>query len=281
MQQCSVLLIFTSFLFVFIKRANIHACVLCISEHLAVSVREAHNRTSDVLSSLYKIPRHAHRDALDSFFQQLGSYILSSDEYHLPEIISSFFKKLFPIAFNYVLSDASKTRDLGQEFNECLEKHYEEIEPFGNVPKHFGRLIRYGFNRARIHTETLEVMLNTMNSTNNLLVHADCQKAISRLHFCPMCSGEVVAKPCRGLCLNVMRGCLSGISEISSSWDDLVIDFENLHLGMFKQNNAQELLAYLDGNITDALLQAMDDGSRIFTQVRIYLFGCLFIHLSF
>ena len=32
------------------------------------------------------------------------------------------------------------------------------------------------------------------------------------------------------MCLNVMRGCLAKIAEISSSWDELVNSFENLQV---------------------------------------------------
>lgn len=236
-----------------------------------MSMEEAHNKTSDTLANLYKIPKEVHKIALDGFFNQLNRYLLGNNEFMLTDIIENFFIHLFPAVFDYVLSDPAKPRKSDEDFQACLKKSYDEIQPFGNAPRHLGKKIKYGFRRARIFTETLQVMISTIHSTDHIVVNNDCRKALSRLQFCSLCSGEVEVKPCRGLCLNVMRGCLAGISEISSSWDELVVAFENLHLGMFKQNNAQELLSYLDGNVTDALLQAMDDGPRIYSRVSTHI----------
>ncbi|CAG5132699.1 unnamed protein product, partial [Candidula unifasciata] len=207
-----------------------------------------------------------HSGTLDVFFQQLSRYLLGSNDLSLTNIIDNFFVTLFPLVFDYVLSDPSKPKIANDDFHNCLTENYRSIQPFGNAPKHLGTKIQYAFRRARIFTETLQVMISTIDSTDNIAVDNECRKAITRLQFCSLCSGEVETKPCRGFCLNVMRGCLAGVSEISSSWDELVVAFENLHLGMFKQNNAQELLSYLDGNITDALLQAMDDGPIIYSR---------------
>jgi glypican 5 len=236
-------------------------------EHLLLSMEEARNKTSETLSALYKIPKDVHNQVLDVFFDQLNQFLTGSNEQSLTDIISNFFLRLFPAVFDYVLSDPSRPKRTDENFHKCLMEHYHDIQPFGNAPTHLGTKIKYAFRRARIFTETLEVMVRTIDSADSVQVDRNCQRALSRLQFCSLCSGVVEAKPCRGMCLNVMRGCLAAISEISSSWDELVVAFENLHLGMFRHNNAQELLSYLDGNVTDALLQAMDDGPRIYSKV--------------
>ncbi|BFZ00715.1 hypothetical protein BsWGS_03754 [Bradybaena similaris] len=248
-------------------KARITQSLNLYQEHLRLSMQEAHNKTADTLATLYKIPKEIHSRTLDAFFQQLNRYLLGSNELSLTDIIDNFFVNLFPSVFDYVLSDPSKPKTGHSGFHTCLIEHYKDIQPFGNAPKHLGTKIKYAFRRARIFTETLQVMISTIGSTDNIAVDKECRKAITRLEFCSLCTGELEAKPCRGMCLNVMRGCLAGVSEISSSWDELVVAFENLHLGMFKQNNAQELLSYLDGNVTDALLQAMDDGPIIYSRV--------------
>lgn len=248
-------------------------------------MQEAHNKTSDSLTNMYRIPKDAHKKPLDSFFHHLNLYLMGSSNVQLTDIIDDLFSGLFPAVFDYVLSDPAKLKHGGHDFHKCLQKHHSEIQPFGNVPKHLGKKLKCSFQRAKMFTESLIVMLSAINSTDNLVVHKDCKRAVTRLQFCSLCSGEVEARPCRGLCLNIMRGCLSGISEISSSWDDLVVDFQNLYLGMFKHSNAQELLLYLSGNITDAFLHALDDGPRVYTRVsncnrvsyRVILVACAVI----
>lgn len=102
---------------------------------------------------------------------------------------------------------------------------------------------------------------------------SNCTHALVRLQVCPGCGGVSLkgaeVKPCRALCLNVMRGCLAKILGISSSWDDLVVEFENLEIGMMGQHELQKMLMYLDTNVSTAIMTAMEDSARIYDEVKI------------
>ncbi|XP_059143591.1 glypican-1-like, partial [Physella acuta] len=235
-------------------------------EHLRQTLQDAQTRTSDKLTTWYKIPREAHKKVLDSFFHGLRRYLLHESETRMSDTMKEFFKNLFPLVFEYVIGDPSKTAHLGEEFYGCLARNYDSIKPFGNIPLYLEKQVTYAFQRARIFTESLNVMVHTVNVTDHVDVDSECRRAVTRLEFCSLCSGEAEVKPCRGLCLNVMRGCLAKVTELSSAWIDVVSGFQNLHLVMVKQHNAEEFVSYMDGNVTDALLHSMDDSLRIYNE---------------
>ncbi|CAL1541943.1 unnamed protein product, partial [Lymnaea stagnalis] len=256
-----------------IKKSNhqlkqrINQSLTAFQDHLKLTTRETQAKIADALTLSYKIPKEEHTKVLDVFFGNLRMYLFGETHHTIGDIIDRFFRNLFPLVFDYVIIDPSKSKQMGQNFHGCLLQHYTALEPFGNVPTHLAKKLNYAFQRARVFSETLKVMQMTVDSVNNVTVDDECKKAVSRLQFCSMCGGHNEARPCRGLCLNVMRGCLSRISELSPSWDDLVMNFQNIQMGMFRQHNAQELLSYMDVNITDALLQASEDGPRIYSDV--------------
>ena len=57
------------------------------------------------------------------------------------------------------------------------------------------------------------------------------------------------------------------VAEVSSAWDELVVNFQNLNGAKISHYNAQELLSQLDANVTEAIMKAMDDRNKIHTEV--------------
>ncbi|GFS03009.1 glypican-5-like [Elysia marginata] len=242
-------------------------------EHLLQSLEETKNKTSATLSRLFDIPLKDHQRALDSFTNKVESFFMGGDRHRPEEIVVAFFADLFPSVYQHVLSDWRDTspQTLGtslDSFRTCLIREHNKILPFGSVPFSMIKHLKYAMQRTRVFLEALDVLLATVEMANHgATIDYHCSHAVTRLQFCSMCSGNENVKPCRGLCLNVMRGCLSKVAEVSSAWDDLVIAFQNLEIGMFSHHNAQELLAQLDVNVTEAIMKAMNERARIHTEV--------------
>ena len=50
----------------------------------------------------------------------------------------------------------------------------------------------------------------------------ECVRALTKMSNCPACQGLPDVQPCRGYCINVMKGCLAFHSELSDSWNEFV-----------------------------------------------------------
>lgn len=243
-------------------------------EHLLQSLVETSNKTSATLSQVFQIPARDHQAALDAFLNNLEAFFMGSDRYRPEEIVVAFFADLFPPVYRHVLSNLHRGSAAFQDassldtLRECLTREYSKVDPFGTVPSSLGKHLKYAMQRTRVFLESLDVLLSAVEMANERATRDyHCSLAVTRLQFCSMCSGDQGVRPCRGLCLNVMRGCLSKVSEVSSVWDDLVVAFQNLQMGMFSHHNAQEMLAQLDVNVTEAIMKAIDERSRIHTEV--------------
>lgn len=244
-------------------------------DRLTFVLSDAQNRTSHVLTHLYKVPRAEHEAAVTGFFTSLERTLLAQDVDRLEEIVRDFFKNLFPPIFNFVLSSQGQgeTRHNTPEYRECLTMYADQIQPFGNMPDLLLKQLRRSFQHALVFQDSLTTLVNSITATEAVNMDGDCRRALVRLQVCAGCRGVSTkgaeVKPCRGLCLNVMRGCLYKIAEISSSWDDLVVAFENLQVGMMGHHELQVLVMYLDMNLTDSILMAMEDSPRIYDEVLV------------
>nr|KAG5699583.1 hypothetical protein BaRGS_000699 [Batillaria attramentaria] len=244
-------------------------------DRIAYVISDSKNRTSHVLTHLYKVPSADHEAAVSGFFTSIERSLQAEDVDSLEEIVRDFFKNLFPAVFNFVLSiqgqsDTGAHHHNTPEYRECLTMYAEQIQPFGNIPDNLLKQLRRSFQHALVFQDTLATLINSITKTESVSMDADCRRALVRLQVCPGCRGisqkGAEVKPCRGLCLNVMRGCLYKIAEISFSWDDLVVAFENLQVGMMGQHELQQLVMNLDLNLTDAIMMAMEDSPRIYDE---------------
>ena len=77
-----------------------------------------------------------------------------------------------------------------------------------------------------------------------------------------------------------MRGCLAKVSEITPEWDELVDSVDVLARAMKTKYNLEEVLLSIEGSVNDAILQAMDDGPRIYNKVGRNLYLYLYIYIS-
>lgn len=228
-----------------------------------------------MLTHLYKVPAADHEAAVGDFFTALGRGLQGEDVDSLEETVRQFFRNLFPAIFNFVLSSQgqAESEPRSPEYRACLARYAEQIGAFRSIPDALLRQLRRAVQHSLVLQDALSTFANSITSTEAVPMDTDCRRALVRLQVCPGCRGVsrlgAEVKPCRGLCLNVMRGCLYKIAEISSSWDDLVVAFENLQVGMFGHHELQQLVMYIDMNVTDAIMMAMEDSPRIYDEVMV------------
>ena len=53
----------------------------------------------------------------------------------------------------------------------------------------------------------------------------ECVKALTKMSSCPACQGLPEIQPCKGYCINVMKGCLAFHSELSDSWNKFIGEY--------------------------------------------------------
>jgi len=110
-----------------------------------------------------------------------------------------------------------------------------------------------------------------------------CSAALTRMRQCSWCDGKD-AKPCHGLCVNVIRGCLAReTAHLDAPWTGYYEAVDRLVSAI---NNGQssvcleDLLRSLHSRISEAIMYAMNHASDIQNNVsRILHLGAHYVWL--
>lgn len=155
-------------------------------------------------------------------------------------------------------------------FSHCLMTHRQEItpQPFAKYPEEIANSLTDGLTFVRAYLQALNIIIETINSTDNMLLEEECTHAVVRLQYCSHCRGFVSVKPCNGFCLNVMRGCLSNLADIGSEWNSVISTVEVI-VRELSDRSLDEVFKCISVKITDALFNAVTSSANYYPSVSV------------
>lgn len=127
------------------------------------------------------------------------------------QAVQQFFVELFPVAYHHAVHMASAdTGDFHIDYKNCLMHTFDDLQPFGNIPKTLSKQLYQGIETAIIFLTGLERAADILASIEELDYNSltpNCQKHLMKMNYCAQCNGfnRHHTKPCNGYCLNVMR----------------------------------------------------------------------------
>ena len=95
----------------------------------------------------------------------------------------------------------------------------KKLQPFGDVPKKLTLQLRRSFVATRTFAQALLEGKRILTRVLKIAPSDACTTALTRMMGCPACQRLPAIRPCSGLCLNVMKGCLAHHTELTDSWD--------------------------------------------------------------
>uniref|UniRef100_A0A3Q2ZA95 Glypican 2 n=1 Tax=Hippocampus comes TaxID=109280 RepID=A0A3Q2ZA95_HIPCM len=145
-------------------------------------------------------------------FQELFVELRRYYSGHLTEVLSDFWSRLVERVFTLV----NPQYQFSDDYLECVSKHAEQLQPFGDVP----RKLRVQVSRAFIAARALSQGLAAgRDIVNKMTPDSECMRGLMRQWYCPLCRGMPSLRPCRAFCLNVMKGCLANQADLDTEWD--------------------------------------------------------------
>ncbi|XP_039510913.1 glypican-2 [Pimephales promelas] len=136
----------------------------------------------------------------------------------LSEVLADFWAGLVERMFSLV----NPQYEFSQEYLECVSKHAEQLQPFGDLPQKLHTQVSRALTAARALVQGLAAGRDIVNKATELTVGSECVRALMRQWFCPLCRGSPSLKPCHSLCLNVMKGCLANQADLDSEWNNFI-----------------------------------------------------------
>lgn len=239
---------------------------------------QAENNTLLLFSNVYiQRMEAATREPVRRLFSSLHRYLLSSaegstdrePEVHLDSELDSFFDHLFPLVYFHTVNP--KLNDFSDDYKTCLRGARRQLRPFGDVPSRIQERLSKSLSAART---VLRVALTAQKAVLTAGTFPDtpmesCVHAITRSLGCQACGGFPNALPCRGLCLNVFRGCLAHVYGLDGPWGELVTAVGRLVPRMADFHDPEDVLSKLDSRISEAVMHAMENGPELSKRVKL------------
>ncbi|XP_033838524.1 glypican-5-like isoform X2 [Periophthalmus magnuspinnatus] len=206
------------------------------------------------------LSRHA-LPHVNQLFSSLSQHLRGANV-SVEAAVHQFFNNLFPLVYSQLINPGME-REVMREMDDCLRMTRQDVNPFGPHPavmiQELVGALGAGKHLGLALTEGLEVL----NATEHISLSKECVKALVKMVYCSHCRGLTLIKPCDGLCLNVMRGCLASVSELDQPWRRYTTLLEQLTNAMAKQHSMELALLGVRGHVNEALLYAQLHGPII------------------
>ncbi|XP_064182327.1 glypican-3 isoform X1 [Anguilla rostrata] len=184
-------------------------------EAFEMVLRHGRNATLLTLREEFRGLGGGANSAVGQLFLDISLYILGSDS-SVDDMVSSFFSRLFPLAYRRLLAVGEGGG--GAVSEECLRGAWKAAGAFGPYPKLAMTRLSRPLLATRVFLQALNLGIEVVNTTDHLRLGRECGRALLRLWYCPRCRGLMEAPPCRAACLAAMRGCLGGAGEVQPHW---------------------------------------------------------------
>lgn len=199
-----------------------------------------------------------------NFFESLRRYYSAgSSAVNLDSMLSDFWADLLERMFRLV----NVQYEFTESYMECVSRHTEQLQPFGDVPRKVRIHLSRAFVAARTFVRGLALMPEVVNKVSTVSASPSCVRAAMKMLYCPYCSGQVALKPCQNYCLNVMRGCLANQADLDTEWNnflDAMIGLAGRIEGPF---NFESIVDPIDVKISDAIMNMQENSMQVSQKV--------------
>ncbi|XP_050094724.1 division abnormally delayed protein [Anopheles aquasalis] len=256
-------------------------------DYLLQLTRQSENKTLALFSTVYSEMSPLSRNPIRELYETIRVNLVSerpgaADDLEL--VTDKFFRNLFPVAYHHAIhsdmqqdrgsssSGGSGKRDFHSDYKNCLVHTYNDLQPFGSVPRELSASLVSSVSAASVLLRVLREGADVLAKLEEIGVTAPlCKKALLRMNYCGSCNlfDHLHAKPCAGLCQNVMRGCLiEYVGLLNKDWSTFTESIVPL-LNMVRSPQGIETeIKALDGKLSRAIMQAMETGPQLEKQVE-------------
>uniref|UniRef100_A0A8C1ABI5 Glypican 5b n=1 Tax=Cyprinus carpio carpio TaxID=630221 RepID=A0A8C1ABI5_CYPCA len=223
------------------------------------------NHTYSLFDSTYETISQDAKPLVSTLFSDLELYLRGEANISVEYSVHSFYDNLFPLVYQHLVNPGlgSNVSTWSSEGSKCLRATRHDINPFGPHPQELAQGLSRALVAGRALSQALVVGAEVLNAAELVGMARQCGRALVRMLFCPHCRGLTLIRPCRGLCLNVMRGCLAGLAELDGPWRRYVALLEGLSGALAGGYEVELALLRIRERINDAILTAQLHGPHL------------------
>ncbi|KAM4695620.1 glypican-3 [Rhinophrynus dorsalis] len=233
-------------------------------EAFEMVIRHARNYTNTMFKNYYPTISSKTNKFVGELFTDISLYVLGSD-INVNDMVNEFFDSLFPVLYAHHLSPGVQETI---ENIECLRLARRDTNAFGQYPKTIMTQVSKSLQASRVFLQALNLGIEVINTTDYLKFNKDCGRTLMKMWYCSHCQGLLAAEPCAGYCEAVMRGCLVGVVEIKTHWNEYILSIERLAKEMHGLYDLENVLLNLYSVIGDAMMHVQKNGGKLQTTIN-------------
>lgn len=266
-------------------------------DYLLQLTRQSENKTLILFSTVYSKMSPLSREPIRELYETIRLSLVASERTppageELALVTGKFFRNLFPVAYHHAIHsdilhgtdgrDDERTgastaavgnRDFHSDYKNCLVHTYTDLKPFGMVPQQLSGSLVSTVSAAGVLLRALREGAEVLLKLEEVGVSApSCRKALLRMNYCGSCKryNHLHAKPCAGLCQNVMRGCLiEYVGALNKGWSTFTEAIVPLISTVRSTVDGIEMeIKSLDAKLSNAIMHAMEIGPQLEKQVE-------------
>ncbi|XP_041773738.1 division abnormally delayed protein [Anopheles merus] len=255
-------------------------------DYLLQLLQQSENKTLNLFSTVYRKMSPLSREPIRELYETIRQKLLADhagDDFEIMTIL--FFRDLFPVAYHHAIhsdvhgtergrpaSAGNSNRDFHSDYKNCLVHTYDDLKPFGMVPQELSSSLVSSVSAASVLLRALREGAEVLLKLEEVGVSApSCRQALLRMNYCGSCKryNHLHAKPCAGLCQNVMRGCLiEFVGALNKGWSTLTEAIVPLIGTVRSVDGIETDIKSLDGKLSNAIMHAMQNGPQLEKQVE-------------
>ncbi|RVE73595.1 hypothetical protein OJAV_G00032810 [Oryzias javanicus] len=230
--------------------------------------------TSTLFDSAYSSLASDSQPLVLQLFSDVKRHLSGDPNSSLDTAVRRFYNDLFPLVYRRVLNPGlghTSWSSPSTNYDDCLRMTRQDLSPFGPHPWLLTSSLSRALRPGRALSQLLRLAGEVVNATEKAALSRECGRGLVRMQYCSHCRGLTLIRPCTGLCINIMRGCLLGVSELGAPWGSMVVLLQRLAgtLATSSNQNSLELaLLAVRNHVNDAILHAQLHGPRITTLVE-------------
>lgn len=221
------------------------------------------NLTTGLFDSAYEPLSQDARPLVADLFSDLSLFLGGDGNTSIERSVHRFYDNLFPLVYRRLVNPGLASAPPSSEHSECLRMTRQDVNPFGSHPRVLAEGLTRALSAGRALSQALVIGAEVLNATERAGLARECGRALVRMQYCPHCRGLTLIRPCGGLCLNVMRGCLVGLSELDGPWRRYVALLQELTGALAEGHDLELALQGIRNHVNDAILHAQLHGPRI------------------